>query len=170
VLRNILADSEQKRKLLNLVNYLLPFVHDIHTEQVANGLLLGLQEDFLPDVNMPASLLSEGTIEAIALVVILYFSDKSIIILEEPDRHFHPFLIQRILELMEEVTTEKQIIMTTHNPQVVQYANLDHLLFMSRDKQGFSQILRPAESESVQIFMQNEIGVQDLYVRDLLGV
>ena len=170
VLRNILADSDKRRVLLNLVNYLLPFVEDIKTEQVANGLLLGLQEEFSPNVNVPASLLSEGTIEAIAIVVILYFSNKSLIILEEPNRYFHPHLIQKILELMGEATADRQIIMTTHNPQVVQYTDLDQLLLVSRDKQGFSQFLRVADSESVPIFMQNEIGIQDLYVQDLLGV
>jgi hypothetical protein len=38
-----------------------------------------------------------------------------------------------------------------------------------RDKQGFSEIFRPGEKDAVKVFLQNEIGIEELYIQNLLG-
>ena len=68
---------------------------------------------------------------------------------------------------MKDVTT--QVIVTTHNPEIVKHAGLENILLISRDKNGFSVISKPQEKEDVKIFLENELGIEELYVQNLLG-
>jgi len=52
---------------------------------------------------------------------------------------------------------------------LVRQSNLDELLLVSRDKEGYSIITRPGENEQVRIFLENELGLDDLLVQNLLG-
>ena len=170
VLEEILADRESKRKLLNLISYLLPFVDGVDTESLTeNSLMVSLHEKFYEHKKLSAFLLSDGTISLIALIVAMYFEEKKIVCFEEPERNIHPHLIAKLVDMMKDASKNKQIIVTTHSPEVVKHAGLENLLLISRDEDGFSTITRPSEKEEVQIFMQNELGLDELYVQNLLG-
>jgi len=171
VLSNILRDDKKRRKLSNLITDLLPFVQDLRVEKFADkSLLFKLREVYCPNVYLPASLISDGTISITALIVALYLEEKPLAILEEPTRNVHPFLISKLVNMLKEASQKKQIIVTTHNPEMVKYADLNDIVLISRNEQGFSEICRPAQKEEVKIFLQNEIGIDELYVQNLLGV
>ncbi|MFL6198581.1 MAG: AAA family ATPase, partial [Thermoanaerobaculia bacterium] len=87
-----------------------------------------------------------------------------------PDRNIHPHLISRIASMMEDVSADKQIIATTHNPELVKHIALENLLLVRRNRQGFSRITRPAESDELKVFLENDLGVEDLYVQNLLDI
>jgi hypothetical protein len=53
---------------------------------------------------------------------------------------------------------------------VVKHASIENLLLISRDNEGFSIISRPADKEEVRTFLENEIGIEELYVQNLLGL
>ena len=171
VLNNIMGKEDGKRKLLNLVTYLLDFVDDLSVErQMDKSFLLKLQETYSEEY-LPANLISDGTVNMIALIVALYFGKKSLAIIEEPERGIHPHLISRAVHMMEDASRNKQIIVTTHNPEMVKHADSKDLLLISRDAEGFSSIIpRPSEKETVKIFLGNEIGIEDLYVKSLLEI
>ena len=171
ILDRLLADEAQRKTLTNLVRFLLPFIDDIGIQNLTNdSLLLYVTETYTDKTKLYAGLMSEGTIAAIALVVVLYFEDSPLVIFEDPDRGMHPKLMARVVDMMKEVSKEKQIIITTHHPEMVRYAGVDNLLFVSRDKDGFSQISRPADKTMVKQFLANDIGLDQLYVDDLLEV
>ena len=54
-------------------------------------------------------------------------------------------------------------------PEMVKYAGLENLLLISRDINGFSRISKPAEKEIVKTFLENEIGIDEIYVQDLFN-
>lgn len=70
----------------------------------------------------------------------------------------------------EDAAKQKQIIITTHNPETIRYVSLEDILLVSRDKDGFSTISKPSKSEQVKNFLQHEIGIAELFAQDLLGV
>ncbi len=72
--------------------------------------------------------------------------------------------------MMKDASKKKQIIITTHNPEIVKYADIDDLYLMSRNKEGYSTVENPGDSETVKTFMKNEIGIEELYIQNLLGV
>lgn len=169
VLKNIIENKENKRKFSNLVKDLLPFVDDLDIEKFADrSLLFKLREIYAKKQYLPASLISDGTINITALIIGLYFEEKPLTIIEEPERNIHPYLISKVTEMMKDALKEKQIIVTTHNPEIVKHAGLKNILLISRDKDGFSVISKPHEKETVKTFLQNELGIEELYVQNLL--
>jgi predicted ATPase len=169
VLKRIMEDESAKRKLANLLQDLLPFVVDLDVERFADkSLLLSLREKFAENKPVPASFISDGTINVAALIVALYFERKPVAVFEEPERNVHPHLISRIVAMMKEASLHKQIIVTTHNPEVIRNADIGDVHFVARDREGFTTITKPAEREDVKGFLQNEIGLEELFVQNLL--
>jgi len=170
ILKQTLADRERSRRFHNLMHDLLPFVTEVGTQNSPDGAVLAnLKEDYYSDPFL-AHLLSDGTINIAALITALFFQDNDVVIIEEPERNIHPRLISGMMELMKDASRNKQIIVTTHSPEVVKHAGVENLLLISRDKEGFSTISRPAEKEAVKVFLEHELGLDDLFVQDLLAV
>jgi predicted ATPase len=169
VLRKIIEDKDKKRKLFNLVKDLLPFIDDLDVEKFADkSLLFKLREKYFKKQYLPASLISDGTINITALIIALYFEENPLTIIEEPERNIHPYLISKVVSMMKDASEKKQVIVTTHNPEIVKYAELKNILLVSRNKEGFSIISQPSEKEELKIFLGNQIGIEDLYVQSLL--
>jgi predicted ATPase len=170
VLKSILADPEKSRKLHNLLQYMLPFAKEIGVEQpLGVSLLLKLRESYYDD-SLLANLLSDGTVDVVALIVALFFEDKDVVIIEEPERNLHPRLISGLVELMKDASRNRQIIVTTHSPELVKHAGVENLLLISRSKEGYSTISRPAEKEAVKIFLEHDLGLDTLFVQNALAV
>jgi predicted ATPase len=170
VLRNILADPEKRRKFHNLVRYMLPFVTEVGIEKyLGESVLLKLREAYYEGALL-ANLLSDGTVNVVALIVALFFEHKDVVIIEEPERNIHPHLISGLMELMKDAARNKQVIITTHSPEVVRHAGVENLLLMSRDKEGFSTVSRPAEKEQVKVFLENDLGLDEVFVQELWGM
>ena len=170
-LKRILEDSQEKRKMLMLLTDLLPFVKDLRVERLGDrSLVTSLKETYAGKKMLPALLLSDGTMIMIALIIALYFDNRSPLIFEEPGRNIHPHLISRLIEMMKEVADrqQRQIIITTHHPEIVKYAGPEYVILLQRDKKGHSIFSRPQENEEIQAFLE-EMGIEDLYVQDLLS-
>jgi energy-coupling factor transporter ATP-binding protein EcfA2 len=171
VVKTILENPEKKRKFANLLRDVLPFVEDFSVQKFMDvSLILTMRERYEKSRDLPASSLSDGTIAIFAMIIALYFEEKPFIIIEEPVSHIHPFLIARLMRMMKEASEKKQVMVTTHSTEVVKYAALDDLLLISRDSEGFSIISRPGDKEEVRTFLSNEIGIEELYVQNLLGL
>ncbi len=171
VLKTILEDKEKTEKLSDILRSILPFVEKIGVEKLLDKSLITSLKEVYSKEKLPAFLISDGTMNITALIIALYFEMKPFLIFEEPERNIHPYLISRVMEMMRDVSEDmkrRQIIMTTHNPEVVKYADVDHLLFMYRDENGFSRISRPSEKEQVKTFLESDVSLEDLYVRNLL--
>jgi predicted ATPase len=169
VLKNIIGNRDRKRKLRNFLADLLPFVAGLEVEKFADkSLLFNLRETYAKKQSLPASLISDGTINVTALIAALYFEKKTVAIIEEPERNIHPSLISKIVAMMKDASQGKQIIVTTHNPEVVRHADIGNVLLVSRNGEGFSPISRPSENKDVKVFLQNEMGLEELFVENLL--
>lgn len=169
VLKNLLEKRDKNRKFSNLLKDLLPFVDKIDTEKFADkSLLFKLRETYARSHYLPASLISDGTINITALIIALYFEGKRFTMIEEPERNIHPYLISKVIEMMKDASSKKQITITTHNPEIVKYAGLKNILIVSREKSGFSTIYRPEEKKEVKTFLENEMGIEELYIQNLL--
>lgn len=171
VLKNILSVKKNRKKLSNLIRELLPFIQDVSVEKQADrSLITCLREIYCGKKYLPAPLISDGTINLTALIIAMYFEMNPLIVIEEPERNIHPRLISKILDMMKDVSKKngKQIIITTHNPEVVKSAGVKNLLLIYR-QDDFSRIDRPSEKKTVRSFLENEIGVDELFVKNLLG-
>jgi predicted ATPase len=172
VLQETLEDEDNKRKLINLMTNLLPFVTDVGIESfVDSSLIVKVKESYSKNKELPASLMSDGSISVLVLILALYFESENgdIIIFEEPERNIHPHLISKLIDMLEETSEKKQIIITTHNPEFVKHVKLEDIIYISRNENGYSDISRICDKKEIKIFLQNEIGIEELYVDNLLG-
>lgn len=170
VLRKLLADEEKKRMLFNLIQDALPFIENIQVEKFIDKYLqIMIKESYSGDQFLPAFLMSEGTIFIIDLILALYFEKKPLTILEEPERRIHPYLISKMVDMMNDASANKQIIISTHNPEVVKHADIENIYMVSREE-GYSTITKPHEKEQVKAFLENEIGLEELFIQNILGL
>lgn len=170
VLNSILRTKEKRKKLTTLLNEFLPFIESISIENnFDKSFSYKVQEKF-SNRAFHANFLSDGTVSLLAIIIALYFEDMSnIIILEEPERNIHPKLLSNLLASAEDVSGEKQVVITTHNPEFLKHINIKNVRLIQRDAEGYTFISAPSNSETVKCFMQNDLGLDDLFLQDMLG-
>ncbi len=170
ILQLILKSKLKKKKLLNLLCDSLPFIEQIDVQNnVDKSVSYRIKEKY-NNKTFYSNFLSDGTVNMLALIIALYFEGESgIIIIEEPERNLHPQLMSKIVEMAKEVSREKQIIITTHNPELVKYSDVNDILFAKRTIDGFTQISKPSDNFMVQQFIDSDLGIDDLFVKGLLG-
>jgi len=157
VLKNIIENKEKKRKFNNIIKDILTFIEDLGIDRFADkSLLVKFREKYSQTKYLPASLVSDGTINITALIVALYFETKELIIIEEPGKNIHPYLISKVISMMKDVSNEKQILITTHNPEFLKNVDINDIILVSRDRYGFSKMCRPFEKEEVKLFLKND--------------
>lgn len=169
VLKNMLKNKERTEKIIRITKDVLPFVENVSVEKFAGKFVIPFLKESYCKEKLPASLISEGTINVMAIILALYFEKNSSIIFEEPERNLHPSLISKVMGMIKDVSNRKhkQIIITTHNPEVLKHVDLDFIFFIHRDG-CHSNITKPAESQQVKIFLKNELGVDELFIKGLL--
>jgi predicted ATPase len=115
-------------------------------------------------------LLSDGTVSVTAILIALFFENNRLAIIEEPEYGIHPSLVSKLVDTFYEAAKNKQIIITTHSSEILKHIKLEDLRLISRDENGFSTISKPAEKEMVNQFLKNELGINDLFVQNLLDI
>ncbi|MDD1714895.1 MAG: AAA family ATPase, partial [Methanoregulaceae archaeon] len=114
VIKNILDDPAKKSEFLTLIRDMLPFVDEVAVEKFMDmSLFLKLKEVYSKNKYLPASVVSDGTINIMALIIALYFENRPVTVIEEPERNIHPYLISRLVEMLKDASRTKQVIVTT---------------------------------------------------------
>ena len=171
VLSKIIQNKDNKKRFINLLHDLLPSIDDFNVEKFPDKSLIFIIEEKYNNtmIELPASFISDGTINLVSLILALYFEKKTLSIFEEPERNIHPQLVSKMMAMFEEVSERKQIIVSTHNPEIIKHTNLNDLLFIKRNKSGISEIERLSEDSEVKIFLENEIGIDELFIQNIIG-
>jgi len=169
VLDAILRNKESKKELKAIMKDFLPFVESIDIEKNFDmSFYFSMTENFSKN-SFPANYLSDGTVSVLALVISLFFERyDSITILEEPERNIHPRLIAKLIHAAREASSQRQVIITTHNPEFLRQALIEEVRFVKREE-GFTVVCVPQNSETVKQFLENDLGLDDLFLQDLLG-
>lgn len=169
VIKNILEDTEKTRQFSNLLTDILPFIKGLNVETFYDkSLLFKVKEIYNGNMHLPSSLLSDGTISVTAIVTALFFGDKKLMVFEEPEHGIHPALIAKLMQYFYDASRHKQIIITTHSPEILKHTQLNDLLLVSRSSAGFAEIIKPIEQEMVNAFLENELGIDQLFTQNLL--
>lgn len=131
-----------------------------------------------------ANELSEGTIYFLALLCIIHqLNPPKLLLLEEPERGIHPRRIQEVMDFIFRLAEEKdiQVIMTSHNENVVNYfSEMPESIFVfDKDEEGATQvrnllneIILPSHQKSEQDGIETIDFTSDLgknWVYGLLG-
>jgi len=168
VVRRLSRNNTTRRQMANIIKSLLPFIEAISVKKLEDNVIIRIREKFESANLFPAFLLSDGTLNLTALCVVLFFENKALKIIEEPERNVHPHLISKIMGLMRDASEESQILTTTHNPEMVKHARVDELILVSRNSLGDSVLSRPGEQKGIREFLSETLGIDELYVQNIL--
>ena len=165
----MLKSKPEREKLDNILKDCLPFVESISTESNFDRSVSYKIKESYSNKPLYANFLSDGTVSVLAIIMALNFENNmGTIILEEPERNLHPFLMNRLIEMAEETSREKQIIITTHTPELLKHADINDVFLVSRSNKGFSSVSKPKNNKLVQEFLKNEVGIDSLFIQNLL--
>lgn len=113
-------------KIKEPLSEFLPTIKDVSIEIKENTRRWALRSDFnvVVDDGTPTSIEYKGdgvkSLAALGLLKNRYIeSGVSIIAIEEPESHLHPAAIHQLNEVIESLSAESQVIVTTHNPLFV---------------------------------------------------
>ena len=169
VLETLLKDRKDKSKLFNLLKSCLPNIQSVEIKKnIDKSVAYQIKETYFSKP-LYSQFLSDGTVSMLALIISLYFNEKdNIIILEEPERNLHPRVIRKLVEMLNEVSNDKQVIITTHNAEIVRNSNLEDIICIKREKKGTTSIYKPNDNIRIKTFLQNELGLDDLFLDGIL--
>ena len=176
-LTKVLFDDRDKFiELENRFVKLVPNIKRIKLDQDANGNKLFLTDN--SDYEIPSKNISDGTLRILAFLAALYDTRKpDLICFEEPENGIHPWLLNKIIELMKQASTEgitgkpTQIIITTHSPVLLNYVEPKQIRAVELDEKGATQIRSiPTESKRFQKALEaydGELG--ELWFTNIFG-
>jgi hypothetical protein len=108
-----------------------------------DGLNIGLQSD--------------GTLRIAEIILNLIDPDGSVILIEEPETAVHPGLLSRLLACIESYAYDRQVIISTHSPIVVDWCKPDQLRLVERvGKETTVQALDRADIQKVIEYLQDQ--------------
>jgi len=103
--------DEVSQELYDCLKIKLQLVEDVEP------LIQVIEED---GKKIALSNMSDGTLRLIAYFIMLYQSDVPTLIgIEEPERNFHPGILQDIADMIKKLSKRTQVIFTTHSSQLL---------------------------------------------------
>ena len=169
-LKKVLENDEYQRRFTNLITNLLPYVDSVFAKKnIDRTVSFTIKERYFEEQSLPSTLVSDGTVNIVGLILALYFQFSQLTIIEGPERDIHPSFISQVVENMNEASRQRQVIVTTHSPEIIRYTDINNILTVRRDDDGNSEIVRPGDQKDVKDFLKNDMDIEELYVQNLLG-
>ena len=110
-----------------------------------------------------ANEMSDGTIQALALFVALFDTRSPVLIVEEPENALHPWILRHFLDLCRK-QKNKQILLTTHSPVVIDYTAPENLRIMwNRDGESHLSPVLALSPDIVDLWKSGEVRGFDIY-------
>ena len=119
------------------------------------------------------SMLSDGTKRIFYLLYSVFTSESALFFLEEPELGIHPDQLSDLMDFLKEQAKTKQIIITTHSPEVMNILNkdeLDRIIVTRFDKEKGTHMhkLSPHKIKKGQIYMKKVGHLSDFWVHSNL--
>ncbi|MBL8510070.1 MAG: AAA family ATPase, partial [Betaproteobacteria bacterium] len=134
--------------IVALVKRVAPFFGDFVL--VPNGEFIQLRwKKVGEEAVWPASTLSDGTLRFICLATLLLQPEKSMpstIIIDEPELGLHPFAVALLADVLQSVSQQHQIIVSTQSVELVNNLDADDLVVVDIED-GASILTRPDKQQ-----------------------
>ena len=122
------------------------------------------------DKTFGAHLTSDGSLRFFALVTLLNLPPAmlpDVILLDEPELGLHPTAIELVAHMVKALAQEKQVIVATQSPLLVDAFGLDEIIVLDL-KDGKSE-LRKLDPDEFRIWIEENFTPGQLWEKNLLG-
>ncbi len=155
ILKKVLAENNKKNDVLQWVKALVPEIESITVETDISGRdELKIFEKAFPDKPFTGGLISEGTFNIIAIITLLFQSDKpQFICIEEPETGLNPAMLRELIPFFREMVEKyhHHIWITTHSTSLVAELLEEELVIVNK-KNGKTQLYpcKPGDFEEMR--------------------
>ncbi len=115
---------------------------------------------------------SFGSIRALALLALLYDPHPpKLTCIEELDHGLHPYVLDRLVELLRQASRATQLIVATHSPALVNRLRSSELVVCEKGEDGASRIpaVAPELVRQMEQDLRGELGLGELWFTGVLG-
>ena len=100
---------------------------------------------------------SDGTLRVCDILLGLLRESTSVLLIEEPETAVHPGLLHKLLNVIDSYTLDRQIIVSTHSPIVLNECSPTDLRLVER-KGGVTSVsaLSPDDVQIVEAYLNDE--------------
>jgi predicted ATPase len=145
----------------------LPDLRRIHTLEREEDRHRYLVLEYDTRLQVPAWLVSEGTLRMLALTVLAYIPDlDGIYLIEEPENGIHPRAIEAVFQSLSSVYGA-QVLLATHSPVILSLARPEQVLCFGMDA-GATDIVRGSEHPRLREW-RGETDLGTLFASGVLG-
>ncbi len=123
------------------------------------------QNEFLPDE------VSDGTIKWLCLLVSIFVPSSRTYLLEEPENFMHPWMQQRLVQIMREESGKKNLtfVVSSHSATILNSTKPDEIVLVNY-KGGSSRVSRVENLDELNRFLnESQFGLGDLWISGDLG-
>ncbi|WP_392872779.1 AAA family ATPase [Streptomyces sp. LN499] len=169
VARTALRQNAVWQQVMSGMRHIMAGLEEISTEPSpdSGGLVLKFHE---AGGGRPwfAREVSDGTIQALALLIALHDRRRPIVLIEEPENAIHPWVLRRFLEDCREVG-DRQVVLTTHSPVLLKLLRPEEVVLLWRTS-GKSHIrpLLKTLPEARDLYYEKGFDVFELYDSGLI--
>lgn len=118
-------------------------------------------------VQVPAWILSEGTLRLLALTILAYLPDfRGLYLIEEPENGVHPAALETIYQSLSSVYNA-QVLVATHSPVLLSMARPEQILCFSKTREG-TTIIRGSEHPALKEW-QGEVSLGTMVASGILS-
>jgi hypothetical protein len=121
--------------------------------------------DFLPEE------VSDGTVKWLCTLVSLFVPVSAIYLLEEPENYLHPWMQQRLIELMRDAALSSHTIfvLTTHSSALLNAALPEEVTVVDSTRNGTRATRAEEEGQINAMLDTSHFGLGDLWVSGAIG-
>jgi predicted ATPase len=133
VLSKIEKDKFIAEDITELMQMIVPGLEkiSIEKERLNNKTVVTFKEEGTRK-KFPAGLISDGTIYALAMLVIVYSNKNGIIMIEEPERGLNPKAISELVNIFRERSQTFNIFINTHSESIVRVTKPKELFIVDK--------------------------------------
>ena len=119
-------------------------------------------------VELPAWMVSDGTLRLLAIMLVAYMVDEDqILLLEEPENGVHPLALQSVYGATSSAYGS-QVIMATHSPALLSLASPEQVLCFAKGREGTVDIVRGDQHPMVREW-KGEVDMNVLFAQGVFG-
>lgn len=167
ILNKFQTNPRIKNKIIKHLKLFYPRFNDYSVSiEVGNAQIFFTEGD----ISIPATRLSDGTLRYLSLLAALYGSDSSsLICIEEPELGLHPDILPIMAEVFKEVSSEKQLIITTHSEILIDsLGDMPESVIVCENKKGYTTLKR-LSNDDLKEWLKEKYSMGKLWSKGEIG-
>lgn len=157
-----------RERIQKIMRNLIPSFENWKTEkQFDSSISFTIYEAGIKKTLLPR-MISDGTVRLLSILVALFGQPHTtdLICIDEPERYLHPQVFEPLIQLMRDISNEKQIIVTTHSAELVKHLRPSEV-FMVDKVNNATRIVNAQDVQMIDKFLK-EFSLDELWLKGYL--